>query len=438
MIAVLSAVLGVLVGAAFAGLFAQRRSHSTREIAGELKSQLAVRESELASAKENVERLRQEHEEQLKNLGPVFESLSHQVLKETVHEFNQSQEQLMRERETTLDRTLKPLADLLDEYKRNLAEFDKQHVGALGDVKSRTEELLVEQRKSQDETRRLNQLLGRSDHRGRWGEVQLANVLEASGLHQNLDYHLQVSSTGESGRTQRPDCVVNMPNGAHVAIDAKFPFDAFEKALSSEDALERKAHEEKHAKDLRSHVKTLRDKAYWEVVTPAPEFVVCFVPSDEAVSVALDADPELLRFAAAERVLIVGPTNLFSLLWSVAMVMRQQKLAINAEEIYKVAETIFDRIRYVAEPVAAMGKALDTQVKEYNRMVASFETRLIVSARGLQKLGGAAHAKELPELSIVDRLTSRIDDAKWGVEDGTPPIEGVAELLELEGSEETN
>jgi DNA recombination protein RmuC len=134
----------------------------------------------------------------------------------------------------------------------------------------------------------------------------------------------------------------------------------------------------------------------------------------------------------------VGPTNLFSLLWSVAMVMRQQKLAINAEEIYKVAETIFDRIRYVAEPVAAMGKALDTQVKEYNRMVASFETRLIVSARGLQKLGGAAHAKELPELSIVDRLTSRIDDAKWGVEDGTPPIEGVAELLELEGFEETN
>ena len=222
--------------------------------------------------------LRQEHDEQLKNLGPVFQSLSHEVLKETVHEFNQSQEQLMRERETTLDRTLKPLADLLDEYKRNLAEFDKQHVGALGDVKSRTEELLIEQRKSQDETRRLNQLLGRSDHRGRWGEVQLANVLEASGLHQNIDYQLQVSSIGESGRAQRPDCVVNMPNGAHVAIDAKFPFDAFERALSCEDAAERRTLEEKHAKDLRAHVKTLRDKAYWESVTPAPEFVVCFVP----------------------------------------------------------------------------------------------------------------------------------------------------------------
>jgi DNA recombination protein RmuC len=437
MIAILSAVIGLVVGAALAWSFAQRHSQTSREAVSQFKSQLAVRESELANARENVDRLRHEHDQQLKNLGPVFQSLSHEVLKETVHEFNQSQEQLMRERETTLDRTLKPLADLLDEYKRNLAEFDKQHVGALGDVKSRTEELLFEQRKSQDETRRLNQLLGRSDHRGRWGEVQLANVLEASGLHQNLDYQLQVSSMGESGRAQRPDCVVNMPNGAHVAIDAKFPFDAFEKALSCDDAAERKILEEKHAKDLRAHVKTLRDKAYWESVSPSPEFVVCFVPSDVAVSVAIDADPDLLRYAAAERVLIVGPTNLYSLLWSVAMVMRQQKLAVNAEEIYKVAETIFDRIRLVAEPVAAMGKALDSQVKEYNKMVSSFESRLIVSARSLKTLGITGQAKELPDLNVVDHLPSRIDEAKWGIDASTPLREGTAEILELEGFEES-
>ena len=121
---------------------------------------------------------------------------------------------------------------------------------------------------------------------------------------------------------------------------------------------------------------------------------------------AIDADSDLLRYAAAERVLIVGPTNLYSLLWSVAMVIvHQQQLAVNAEEIYKVAETIFDRIRLVAEPVAAMGKALDSQVKEYNKMVSSFESRLIVSARRLKALGGAGQAKELPDLNVVDHST---------------------------------
>ncbi|HWD95084.1 MAG TPA: DNA recombination protein RmuC [Acidimicrobiales bacterium] len=437
MIAILGGLIGLIVGSAVAWMIAGRRTESSRASLAETKSLLAVRDSELAISKAHLEQLRSEHEAALTNLGPVFESLSSRVLQQTVAQFNQSQDAVMRERETTLDRTLKPLADLLDEYKRNLAEFDKQHVGALGEVKSRADELLVEQRRTQDETRRLNQLLGRADHRGRWGEVQLANVLEASGLRQNIDYQLQVSSTSESGRSQRPDCVVNMPNGSRIAIDAKFPFDAFEASLATSDVNERAALEAKHAKDLLAHVRTLREKAYWEAIAPAPEFVACFVPSDVAVSVAFDANPDLLKNAAKDRVIIVGPTNLLSMLWSVAMVVRQQRLAMNAEEIYKVAETIFERIRFVAEPVARMGKALDTQVKEYNAMVASFESRLIVSARSLQKLGGAAHAKELPELGHVDRLTTRIDESKWGVDDSSPLPDGAVEILELEGFEDT-
>ncbi len=438
MVAALSGLIGLVVGAAIVWGLVARRAEGERESLADAKSTLAVRESELAIARSHLEQLRSEHEAALTNLGPVFESLSSRVLQQTVAQFNQSQEAVMKERETTLDRTLKPLADLLDEYKRNLADFDKEHVVALGEVKNRAEELLTEQRRTQDETRRLNQLLGRSDHRGRWGEVQLANVLEASGLRQNIDYQLQVSSTGESGRSQRPDCVVNMPNGSRIAIDAKFPFDAFEASLATTDTDERAALEAKHAKDLLAHVKTLRDKAYWEAIAPAPEFVACFVPSDAAVSVAFDANPDLLKSAAKDRVIIVGPTNLLSMLWSVAMVVRQQRLAMNAEEIYKVAETIFERIRYVAEPVARMGKALDTQVKEYNAMVSSFETRLIVSARNLQKLGGAAHAKELPELGHVDRLAARIDSDKWGVVEALPLFDGAPEILELEGFEETD
>jgi len=436
MVAVLVGAVGLVIGGLVAWTIASRHAQSQRDALGQVRSELAVRESELSAARASLEQVRAEHDEALRNMETIFENLSNRVLAQTVQQFNQSQEQVMKERETTLDRTLKPLADLLDEYKRNLAEFDKQHVGALGEVKSRAEELLSEQRKAQEETRRLNQILGRSDHRGRWGEVQLANVLEASGLRLHIDYELQVSSTGEGGRSLRPDCVVNMPSGARVAIDAKFPFDAFESSLLCDDADERVALETKHAKDLRAHVRTLREKAYWESISPAPEFVVCFVPSDVAVSVAFEADPDLLQFAAGERVLVVGPTNLLSLLWSVVMVVRQQQLAVNAEEIYRVAETIFERIRRVAEPVARMGKALDTQVKEYNSMVTSFETRLIVSAKSLQNLGGAARAKELPELGHVDRLAARLDEVKWGVDDANPLPEGASEIIELEEFEE--
>jgi len=122
------------------------------------------------------------------------------------------------------------------------------------------------------------------------GEIQLANVMNASRLRQGIDYELQVTATNEDGRSLRPDCVVNLPNGIKLAVDAKFPYDAFERSLDEEDADARRELQSKHARDLRSHVKTLREKSYWEAVSPSPEFVVCFIPSDFAMSAALDAD----------------------------------------------------------------------------------------------------------------------------------------------------
>jgi len=118
----------------------------------------------------------------------------------------------------------------------------------------------------------------------------------------------------ESGKAQRPDCVVNMPNGSRVAIDAKFPFDAFEAALRRRTSTERKALESSTRRTCAHTSRPCERRPYWESISPAPEFVACFVPSDVAVSVAFDADPELLTYAAKERVLIVGPTNLLSLL----------------------------------------------------------------------------------------------------------------------------
>ncbi len=138
------------------------------------------------------------------------------------------------------------------------------------------------------------------------------------------------------------------PTGFAWRLTPSSPFAAFESSLDEEDAETRRELQAKHARDLRAHVKALKDKSYWEVVSPAPEYVVCFIPSDVALSAALDADPALLSFAADERVVIVGPTNLLSLLWSVGFIVRQHQIAINAEQIYDIANRMFDRIRLVA------------------------------------------------------------------------------------------
>jgi DNA recombination protein RmuC len=436
MVAALGVIVGLVLGAAATWAYSLKRSQSLRDDASTAQSELRVRDSQLTDALARLDRQSADHSIALDQMGQTFKNLSTDVLHETVLRFNATQEDVVKLRDEKLDSTLKPLEDLLGEYKKNLAEFNVQNAGALSDVKSKAAELLEAQHMTQHETRRLNQLLGRSSQRGAWGEIQLANVMKASGLRQSIDYELQFSATNDEGRSLRPDCVVNLPNGVRLAVDAKFPFAAFEASLDEEDTDTRHDLLAKHARDLRGHVKALKEKSYWEVVSPAPEYVVCFIPSDMALSCALDVDPELLSFAADERVVIVGPTNLLSLLWSVGFIVRQHQIAINAEQIYEIANKMFDRIRKVADPVGQMGKSIDSLVRDYNKMLSSIEGRLIPAAKQLRSLGGAQLAKDLPELSPVDHLTNQLNEGKWGIEDENVLFVEAGEILELDEFED--
>ncbi len=300
----------------------------------------------MKEANERLQRQRIDHETAMAKMGDTFKVLSAEALDETVRRFSQTQEVTQNLRESKLDSTLKPLEDLLDEYKKNLVDFNTLNADALHDVKSQASQLLEAQQKTQYETRRLNQLLGRSSQRGAWGEIQLANVMSASRLAPR--YRLRTPSDGDERRRQ----VSLVPTAWSIC-----PMAFASRWTRSSPTTPSSGHwtkrtpklaatlQTKHARDLRGHVKALGEKSYWEVVSPAPEFVVCFIPSDFAMSAALDADPDLLAFSANERVVIVGPTNLLSLLWSVGFIVRQQQIAMNAEQIADIANKLFDRIR---------------------------------------------------------------------------------------------
>lgn len=426
-----AAVAGLLVGALGAYALSVRRTTGLRERTAAAERDLAVGAAQLADAREALERERAERADAMRGLETSFKALSQDVLDDTVTRFRQSQEDVTRERDARLDKTLEPLAAALEQYQRSLADYNKDHTGALTDVKNQTDRLLEAQAQVQEATARLNQILGRGDQRGRWGEIQLANVLEKSGLREGVDYELQVTGSTDEGRRQRPDCVVNLPNGHRVAVDAKFPFDAFESALRAGDAGERDRLFAEHAAALRKHMRALRDRGYWEQLA-SPEFVVCFVPSDFAITSALDADPDLLAQSAADRVLLAGPTNLFSLLWSVALIVSQQRSMENAQAILSHSQEIVKRIRNVFSPVERMGKSLKDAVARYNEMVASVESRLGVEARRIAALSGAAAPDDALALGTLDVAPAPATAEKWGVGDAPALEDGATDTLEGE------
>lgn len=429
----LAAAAGVVAGALLAWGVGARRATALRGSEHDAQRDLAVAQAQLAAAGEALERERVERADAMRGLETTFKSLSQDVLDDTIARFRTSQEDVTKERDARLDKTLEPLAQALADHQRSLAEYNRTHTGALEEVKGRADRLLEAQAEVQRATTHLAQVLGRGDQRGRWGEFQLQNVLEKSNLREGVDFELQVTETTVEGRRQRPDCVVNLPNGHHVAIDAKFPFDAFEAALGAEDPEERRRLFAEHAAALRKHVKALRDRGYWEQLE-SPEFVVCFVPSDFAITAALDADPQLLAQSSSDRVLLAGPTNLFSLLWSVAMIVNQHRAMVNAQQILKESQTIVDRIRNVFGPVEKMGKSLRDAVARYNEMVGSFEARLGVTARRIADLGGATGADEPLSLTGLEVAPRETRGDLWGV-DEPAALGDAADTIDAEGDE---
>jgi DNA recombination protein RmuC len=429
-------VIGLVVGALVAWVVAARKSQSLRDLVSAAQSQAQVAEALHHASLDSLERERADHADAVANLETLFEATSSRVLAGSMTQFNETQERILRERDSKLKDSLGPLEELLGQYKSSLEGFDKSHREALFDVTTRAGELLQAQLKTQEETSRLNQLLGRSADRGRWGEVQLANVMEASGLQANIDFDLQVTQSGEAGQRQRPDCIVKLPNNSTIVIDAKFPFANFERALASESPSERRLYEEKSALDLREHVKALATKSYWQALDFSPEFTVCFVPSDAALAAAYEADATLHAFATEKRVLLVGPTNLLALLWSAAEVLQRHAFVTNAQEILKAATELYGRIRVVAGPLAKLGKSLNDSVSSYNDAIASVESRLIPIARRVRQLDGVTGAKPIDELKEITASAKSLDVAKWGADLDDPDLALQSEIIELEAYEE--
>lgn len=390
----LVAIVCLVIGAALGALvFSSRLSRAT--------SELARARADHAALAETLARERLANESAVANLLGSFESLSQRAMSSALEQFNLHQQSAIQERDSKITLSLRPLEQQLSEYRRQIEALSLGQQNAVHEVATVSERLLEAQAASVQETRRLARILGRADQRGRWGELQLENVLSASGLVVNVDYTLQTTSTS-SGRALRPDAVVRMPAGHSIAIDAKFPFDAYEQATSTEEPSTRAQYLSAHASALRSHVKALADKAYWEALESSPEFVVCFIPSDAALSAGFGADPSLQAYAARSRVLIVGPTSLLALLWSASVVLRAADATLNAKEILIQAETLIERVRLVAEPIAKMGDSLNQTLEYYNKMVRSVETRLLPAARTMKKLGAATHA-DIPELAVLDQ-----------------------------------
>ena len=288
------------------------------------------------------------------------------------------------QRQQAIDSLVKPLKESLEKVDSKIGELEKTRANAYGQLGAQLESLQSAQKRLQDETTKLSTVLSTTRTAGTWGEVQLRRVVELSGLTEHVDFDEQVTASTDRDRA---DLLVHLPRGQQIVVDAKAPTEAFRNAAAANDPIERRTFLMEHAAKVKLHIDDLGSRAYWAKFTPSPEFVVLFLPGDQFLSAALEADPAIMDRAIERKVLLATPTTLIALLKAAAYGWSQESISRNAQEISDLGRELYNRIATFADHLSAVQKGLDGANRSFNKAVGSFEDMLMPGARKFVELG---------------------------------------------------
>ncbi|HLG90508.1 MAG TPA: DNA recombination protein RmuC [Alphaproteobacteria bacterium] len=296
-----------------------------------------------------------------------------------------------------LDQLLQPVKESLTRVDRQIAEIEKERVGAYRALSFQVEEMAKSHLRLSSETQKLVTAMRSPGARGRWGELQLRRVIEMAGMQAHVDFVEQRSVATDEGRL-RPDVIVRLPGGRTIVVDSKVPFEHYFDATTEE--IDDAARHElllRHARLVRKHMSDLGSKSYWQSFQPSPDLVVMFMPDEGFFSAALRVDPGLVEAGIDNHVVPATPTTLIALLRAIEFGWRQEALTENAREISEHAAELYKRLSKFGEHFLKVGKGLTGAVSCYNEAVGSMERQVLPSARRIKELKAAHVGSEVPE-----------------------------------------
>jgi DNA recombination protein RmuC len=399
--AILAFLAGLLAGLALCGVAAAWIGVRRARRAADERHRLALEIATLQASLKNQRQVEQEREAALSHAGERLAASLGQVADRTLQSHSDAFLRLaaehlgqhrvradaaLGEREQAVAALVQPIGEALRQAMVQLSGIEKERHEAYGQLRSELHAVHLAHEALQTETRQLVRALRRPEVRGQWGELTLRRLVELAGMVENCDFIEQAHVAGEE-RSMRPDMIVRLPDNRSLVVDVKTPLDAYLEAVDALDEEARRAALGRHARTVRSHVRDLAARRYWERLEESPEFVVLFIPGDQFLSAALEHDATLLEDALRERVMLATPSSFVALLKAVAYGWRQRKLDDNAARVRELAQTLHKRLGIFTEHLAALGKELRGSVLAYNRAVGSLERQVLASARRLAELG---------------------------------------------------
>ncbi len=391
-----------------------------------LKAELNYQRAHIIDKEEILQRSQQQFQTLLESMSQKALIANNEsflnLAKSTFSDLHERAKVEMEEKQTNIARLMDPLKKSLEQVDLKMEALEKERAHSFTDLRRQVIDLVATQKELRLETANLVKALRSPTGRGQWGEMQLKRVIEMAGMIAHCDFTEQV--TVADGRL-RPDVIIRLPGKKTIVVDAKTPLAAYLNALECQDDLQKSQLMTDHARHVRTHIRALSQRNYFEQFDQSPEFVVMFIPGESIFGAALEADPSLIEFGVQERVIMATPTTLIALLRAVAYGWQQEAVAENARQIGQLGRDFFKRLSDFSGHLVRVGRHLSQSVSAYNDSVGTFERRVLVSARKFKELDPGLESSDIDisPLDIQPRTLTLTDRPEPTEEKHTPLLD---------------
>ena len=412
---------GLVVGAIVAAVvyfFLNKNIETLESDNSALRQELSARQVEATELIRETERLRAEADntaerlaEQRKEITALHEELNKEFRLLANEIFDDKSRRFAQLNEERLQTILDPLKENLNKFEKKIDETYNQETREKAALRKELEQIININRQMSDDAQKLTDALkGDKKMQGNWGEMQLEQILEKSGLEQGVHYTKQGAYQNEEGERVIPDYVIHLPQGKNYIIDSKVSLVNYERFFNAEGDEQKAYYFNEMVRDIKKHIDGLSKKSY-HTLTNTPDFVFMYFAFESALFAALQREAGLFDYAFKRNIILVSTTTLLASLRTVSFIWTQEKQRQNITEIAKLGGQLYDKFVGFLENMTKVGKSLESAKDTYqdamNQLIktnanGSYNAGTIVGqAEALRRLG-ATPSKQIPQ-AILNR-----------------------------------
>ncbi len=381
-------------------------------------AQIAARDQTVLHLQESLQTQKAGAEQLHHQFKTEFENLANRLLEEKSQRFTEQNAK-------HLHQTLTPLREKIQEFEQNIERKFLEETREKTGLKKEIEQLReLNQQLSRDAHNLASALKGQSKVQGDWGELQLEVLLEKAGLQKGAHFITQTTLRDTEVAAKRPDFIIQLPENKQLIIDAKVSLTAFERYFNEDDPSRREQHLRAHIGSIRNHVQELSAKNYQMLYQiNSPDYLLLFIPLENALSVAAQADPKLFTDALERNIVLVSTSSLLATMRTVAYLWKQEKQTRSVQEIARQSGLLYDKFVGFVEDLRAIGARLDGARGAYDEAM----LKLVNGARPGDTLVG--RAEKIRELGAraSKRLPVELVEESENADEASESANGVSE-----------